>query len=105
LQKVELQKGGKNKKVTEANKKDYIDAIINWRFGDCIKPHMGYLKKELFEVIPKNMLSIFDANELELLICRLPVIDIEDWQQHTLYTGRYMHSHLVSFVKRFLRVA
>ncbi|VDK67254.1 unnamed protein product, partial [Gongylonema pulchrum] len=105
LREVELQEGGKNKKVTEANKEEYIDAIIKWRFGNRIKPHMGHIKKGLFEVIPKNMLSIFDPNELELLVCGLPVIDIEDWQQHTLYAGRYTRSHPVTFMKRFLRVA
>ena len=31
----------------------------------------------------------FDFQELELIMCGLPNIDIEDWKANTLYTGEY----------------
>lgn len=34
--------------------------------------------------------SLFpSAQELELLMCGLPVIDLQDWQRHTDYTGEF----------------
>ena len=38
-------------------------------------------------MIPAELISIFDAHELELLISGLPDIDIEDLRAHTDYHG------------------
>ena len=34
-------------------------------------------------------LSVFDYRELELLICGLPNINVNDWRDHTHYRGAY----------------
>lgn len=60
------------------------------------------LKLGFHELIPPNWISVFTPNELELLIsgmlsssslfmtmAGLPTIDIEDWKEHTVYTGGY----------------
>jgi hypothetical protein len=36
--------------------------------------------------------SIFDPNELELIICGLPTIDMNDWESSTIYLGLYESS-------------
>ncbi len=38
-------------------------------------------------MIPPELISIFDAQELELLISGLPDIDLEDLRTHTEYQG------------------
>jgi E3 ubiquitin-protein ligase HUWE1 len=38
-------------------------------------------------IIPPDLISLFDASELELLICGLPDIDIDDLYAHTTYHG------------------
>jgi len=43
----------------------------------------------LFEVIPPDILSVFDYHELELLMCGVPDIDVADWMNHTEYIGEY----------------
>ena len=42
-----------------------------------------------FDVIPEPLLTVFDFQELELLMCGLPQIDLEDWKEHTEYSGDY----------------
>ncbi|KAL7430386.1 hypothetical protein ACHAXM_002168, partial [Skeletonema potamos] len=42
-----------------------------------------------FDVIPEPLLTIFDFQELELLMCGLPEIEMEDWKSHTEYSGEY----------------
>jgi len=42
-----------------------------------------------YEVIPEALLSVFDFQELELLLCGLPEIDLDDWKSNTEYTGEY----------------
>ena len=40
-----------------------------------------------YEVIPKELIGIFDEQELELLISGLPTVDIDDLQSNTEYRG------------------
>lgn len=53
--------------------------------------------KGVHELISPNLLSIFDPNELELLVCGLQKIDVKDWKNNTMYKGGYTPSHPVSF--------
>ena len=39
--------------------------------------------------MPPDVLAVFDADELELLFCGLPSIDVDDWARHTEYSGEY----------------
>lgn len=39
------------------------------------------------ELVPAELISIFDAQELELLISGLPEIDLDDLRAHTDYHG------------------
>uniref|UniRef100_A0A915Q3I1 E3 ubiquitin-protein ligase n=1 Tax=Setaria digitata TaxID=48799 RepID=A0A915Q3I1_9BILA len=92
---VELRDGGAEEKVTDANKDEYIDLIIKWRFVSRVEEQMKALMKGVHELIPPNLLSIFDPNELELLVCGLQKIDVKDWKDNTLYKGGYTPSHPV----------
>jgi len=47
------------------------------------------------ELIPNNLLKIFDENELELLMCGLGNVDVNDWRAHTNYKGEYTATHKV----------
>ena len=46
-----------------------------------------------YEVIPHSLVCVFDYQELELLLCGLPRIDIKDWQANTRYSGEYTKDH------------
>ncbi|EFO21356.1 Nedd4-PD [Loa loa] len=92
---VELRNGGAEEKVTDANKDEYIDLIIKWRFVSRVEEQMKALMRGVHELIPPNLLSIFDPNELELLVCGLQKIDVKDWKDNTLYKGGYSPSHPV----------
>lgn len=43
-------------------------------------------------MIPPDLLSIFDYQELDMLLCGLPDINVEDWKAHTEYIGEYARS-------------
>ncbi|PIO62733.1 HECT-domain protein [Teladorsagia circumcincta] len=63
---------------------------------------MEQILKGLHEVVPSNLLRIFDANEMELLMCGLQKIDVKDWKAHTVYKGGYGPSSQVSVTLTFL---
>jgi len=41
--------------------------------------------------VPEPLLSVFDFQELELLLHGLPNIDMDDWVKNTDYTGMYKY--------------
>lgn len=89
---VELVPGGKDIEVTNDNFPEYLEACLKYRMLDQVKPQLNELLLGFFDVIPEPLLTVFDFQELELLMCGLPEIDLEDWQAHTEYTGDYEHA-------------
>jgi len=37
------------------------------------------------EVVPLEWLKYFDERELELILCGMQDVDVEDWQRNTIY--------------------
>jgi len=54
-----------------------------------VRTQLTELLLGFFDVIPEPLLTVFDFQELELLMCGLPNIDMEDWKNNTIYTGEY----------------
>jgi len=86
---VALVEGGEDMEVTNDNFPEYMEACLKYRMLDRVKPQLNELLLGFFDVIPEPLLTVFDFQELELLMCGLPVIDMEDWQAHTEYSGDY----------------
>ncbi|CAH1797217.1 unnamed protein product [Owenia fusiformis] len=91
----DLKPGGEEIAVTEENKKEYIDLVIKWRFVSRVEKQMQAFRDGINDLIPQNFLTIFDANELELLLCGLQDVDVNDWKHHTAYRGEYGPNHPV----------
>ena len=49
--------------------------------------HLNNIFLGLSQVVEIEKLSLFNENELELLMAGLPTIDVMDWKQHTKYSG------------------
>jgi len=86
---VELVPDGANIDVTKENLPEYIEACIKYRLLGRYEAQLNELMLGFFDVIPEPLLTIFDFQELELLMCGLPDIDLVNWQEHTEYSGGY----------------
>lgn len=86
---TELIPGGADTEVTNDNFPEYLEACLKYRMLDRVKPQLNELLLGFFDVIPEPLLTIFDFQELELLMCGLPEIDTVDWKEHTEYSGEY----------------
>ncbi|XP_054244091.1 E3 ubiquitin-protein ligase NEDD4 isoform X2 [Indicator indicator] len=91
----ELKSGGSDIVVTNKNKRDYIHLVIQWRFVSRVQKQMAAFKEGFFELIPQDLIKIFDENELELLMCGLGDVDVADWKLHTKYKNGYNINHQV----------
>lgn len=73
----ELIPGGRNIKVTEENKHQYVDLVAEHRLTTAIRPQINAFLDGFNELIARELISIFNDKELELLISGLPDIDCE----------------------------
>ncbi|XP_048118741.1 E3 ubiquitin-protein ligase NEDD4a isoform X3 [Alosa alosa] len=91
----ELTPGGADIIVTDRNKKEYIHLVMQWRFVNRIQKQMTAFKEGFYELIPQDLIKIFDENELELLMCGLGDVDVNDWRENTKYKNGYNPNHPV----------
>ncbi|KAM6975590.1 E3 ubiquitin-protein ligase NEDD4-like isoform 9-T9 [Tautogolabrus adspersus] len=92
---VDLKPSGSDMVVTNENKKEYIDLVIQWRFVNRVQKQMNAFLEGFTELIIVDLIKIFDENELELLMCGLGDVDVNDWRQHTVYKNGYCPNHPV----------
>ena len=85
----ELLPGGKNKKVTEANKSDYVDAYIWWRLSSSLAEQLGCLTAGLYEIVPAEQLTVFSGQEMDYLLNGRSGITVAEWRENARYTGGY----------------
>ncbi|XP_057442422.1 E3 ubiquitin-protein ligase UPL1-like [Lotus japonicus] len=83
----ELIPGGRNIKVTEENKHQYVDLVAEHRLTTAIRPQINAFLEGFGELISRELISIFNDKELELLISGLPDIDLDDLRANTDYSG------------------
>lgn len=75
LQERELIEGGSKIPVTNENKKEYIKLVCYDKMARTIKDQIEAFLDGLHDLIPKDLLKIFDPKELELMLSGLPEID------------------------------
>jgi len=84
---VELKPGGEEIPVTNENKKEYVELVKNWRIQKRIEEQFDNFAAGFNELIPQDLVNVFDERELELLIGGIAEMDVDDWKKHTDYRG------------------
>ncbi|KDR82841.1 hypothetical protein GALMADRAFT_238445 [Galerina marginata CBS 339.88] len=84
---IDLKPGGEDVPVTEENKKEYVDAVVEYRISRRVKEQFDAFMEGLLELIPRDLVNVFDERELELLIGGMSEIDMDDWTKFTDYRG------------------
>jgi hypothetical protein len=86
--KKELKPNGANIDVTDANKQEYINLVVkNKLYNTNDEEQLNALKEGFYEIIPRNINSIFDEIDLKYLLSGINEIDITDWEKNTDYEG------------------
>ena len=73
---IELRPGGAGVDVTEENKKEYVDAVVEYRISKRVKEQFDSFMSGFSELIPQDLITVFDERELELLIGGMSEIDV-----------------------------
>lgn len=69
--------------MTDANKEEYLTLLLKHKMFAGIGEQLDALLQGLYDVLPRTLLAVFDYQELELLLCGVPSIDVTDWESHT----------------------
>jgi len=84
-QTIDLVPNGRNIPVTEENKEEYVKLVCQHRMTTSIQSQIKAYLDGFYELVKPELISIFTAKELELLISGLPDIDMHDLQNNTEY--------------------
>lgn len=84
---IDLIPDGQNIAVTNENKKQYVELVTEWKIQKRVEEQFNAFITGFNELIPADLVNVFDERELELLIGGIADIDVDDWKKHTDYRG------------------
>jgi E3 ubiquitin-protein ligase HUWE1 len=82
---VDLIPNGRNIVVSEENKGEYIKLIAHHRMTSGIRSQIDSFLNGFYDLVPPELICIFSPTELELLICGLPDVNIDELRINTEY--------------------
>ena len=84
---IDLIPDGRKIPVTDETKQKYVDLVCEHRMTTAIEKQIKAFLEGFHEMVDMDLISIFTAKELELLISGMPDIDIHDLKKNTDYNG------------------
>ncbi|CAK8677423.1 apoptosis-resistant E3 ubiquitin protein ligase 1-like isoform X2 [Clavelina lepadiformis] len=84
---IDLVPHGSKVLVTNSNKHKYLNRVAQYRLSDSIKDEVESFIKGLTSLVPDNLLSVFDENELELVMCGVTKISVDDLKENSTTNG------------------
>ncbi|KAJ5669993.1 uncharacterized protein N7477_005356 [Penicillium maclennaniae] len=103
IQVIDLIPDGRNIPVTQENKEEYVQRVVEYRLVESVREQLDNFLKGFHEIIPPDLISIFNEQELELLISGLPEIDVDEWKNHTEYHNYSASSSQIQWFWRAVR--
>nr|AAB07514.1 E6-AP-like protein ubiquitin ligase [Schizosaccharomyces pombe]CAA68867.1 ubiquitin--protein ligase [Schizosaccharomyces pombe] len=93
---IDLKPNGRNIEVTEENKREYVDLVTVW-IQKRIEEQFNAFHEGFSELIPQELINVFDERELELLIGGISEIDMEDWKKHKDYRSYSENDQIIKW--------
>ncbi|KAG6975543.1 hypothetical protein JG688_00002285 [Phytophthora aleatoria] len=83
---IELAPGGRQLTVEFHNRLEYCRLAERARLEEC-SAQVAAMARGFATLFPRRVLTLLTWQELEILACGSPKIDLELWQRHTRYDG------------------
>ncbi|KAJ5762426.1 uncharacterized protein N7511_005808 [Penicillium nucicola] len=100
---IDLIPGGHDIPVTQENKEQYVQRVVEYRLVESVREQLDNFLKGFHEIIPRDLISIFNEQELELLISGLPEIEVDEWKNNTEYHNYSASSSQIQWFWRAVR--
>ncbi len=83
----DLVENGRDVSVTGDNVDDFLAARLRDRVFDGRRGSLDAFLQGVFSVVPREVLLLLSARELELVLFGAPDIDVDEWRRSTVYRG------------------
>uniref|UniRef100_K3X457 HECT-type E3 ubiquitin transferase n=1 Tax=Globisporangium ultimum (strain ATCC 200006 / CBS 805.95 / DAOM BR144) TaxID=431595 RepID=K3X457_GLOUD len=83
---VDLVPDGRSLNVTDANKTHYLERKFQYLLLESVADQLYVFLKGIYEVVPHELLMMFDPEELDYVLCGSDEIDVDDWERSTKYS-------------------
>ncbi|KAI9997214.1 hypothetical protein PInf_000650 [Phytophthora infestans] len=101
---VDLKENGRDIPVTDVNKQEYVDLVVQWRTQFGAQAQMDAVAQGFTTLIPLSAIKLFDMAELKMLVNGKPTIDVEELRSCTVFQGGYdEHTQVVLWLWQALR--
>jgi E3 ubiquitin-protein ligase NEDD4 len=118
---IDLKPGGADIAVMEENKKEYVDLMAEYLISKRVKDQFDAFMSGFNELIPQDLINLFDERELELLIGGMSEIDVyvsrfsfyliralrfyqrDDWTKFTDYRGYEVNDEVIQWFWKSVR--
>ncbi|XP_072241436.1 probable E3 ubiquitin-protein ligase HERC3 [Leuresthes tenuis] len=90
---VDLDPQNPEKKVTIENKREFVDAYVNYAFNTSVEGVFQEFKRGFFQVCDQNLLKLFRPEELRRVVVGREVYNWAKLKQNTVYEGFYHAGH------------
>ncbi|KAF8968432.1 hypothetical protein BGZ46_010874 [Entomortierella lignicola] len=100
---IDLKENGRDIAVTEENKREYVDLMTEWRITRRVEEQFKAFAEGFHQLIPQELVTVFDERELELLMGGISEIDCDDWKKHTDYRGYTEQDEVVQWFWKCVR--
>jgi hypothetical protein len=81
---IELSSGGKSKRVTFSNLKEFVRKSISMRFNEC-RAQIKHIKRGIDQTFDSKILRLLSWKDLQYKVVGVDVIDIERLRELTTY--------------------
>lgn len=86
---MDLIPNGRDIAVMDANKREFLERTFRYLLFERVASELFAFLKGLYEVIPLELLTLFDPEELDYVLSGSDTIDVDDWEKHTQYEGEF----------------
>lgn len=95
---LELKQGGIHIPVTRENRKEYVDLYIDWVLNKSVYQQFKAFYHGFHTVCASNALIMLRPEEIDMLVCGNPKLDMKELKKVTTYDG---YHHLDPVIKNF----
>jgi E3 ubiquitin-protein ligase HUWE1 len=94
-QTIELRPDGADLPVTDANKAEYVGMVVEYYLAGQIKDQVKAFCDGFYSLVPLDEIKVFTPSELDLLICGVPEINVQDLLENCVFDFPYHEHHPV----------
>jgi hypothetical protein len=100
---IELIPNGSEIPVTNENKQQYLDVKFKYIIFDSVSEQLHAFLKGIYQVVPVELLALFDYEELDYVLCGSREVDVDDWECNTVVSSKLKPSRTLRWFWEIVR--